>query len=138
MHLFCSGLQSNTTKHYRSAVHMGFPGGRSVGNAPEMEHLPRGFAIKRPHFVLSHPLGRSTGSSSTSQALCSSPWRSPLWRTSHTRPSFSLSQPRPLGGVPCRLSRSNRVNIRFAPHGVRLIPDHAFLTKNQIMGRFRS
>ena len=133
---FRSGLQPNTIKNYRSAisaVHRGFPGGRSVGTAPEIEHLLRGFAVKRPPLrslppsweinrVLEYlagppfePLADSSLEDLTHKTLflldaATARWRSALQALS-VKPG----------------------HIRFDPNGVRLIPDHAFLAKNQTL-----
>ena len=136
VHLFRAGLQPNTIGNYRSAisaVHRGFPRGRSVGRAPEIEHLLRGFAIKRPPLRSLPPSWEINGvleyfAGPPFEPLGDSSLENLTLRTLFLLAAATARRRSVLQAVSVKPG-----HIRVDPNGGRLIPDHAFLSKNQTL-----
>ena len=136
MILFEEGKQVNTIKNYRSAigaVHQGFPDGSSVGTSAILQQLLQGMSNSRPTRRLLAPSWSING---VLQALAREPYE-PLHSCRLellTRKVLFLVAAATARRRSCLQALSVRPgHIRFENHGVRLIPDHQFLAKNQTL-----
>ena len=136
MALFNEGKQVNTIKNYRSAiaaVHGGFPDGTSVSSSQVIQQLLKGMANTRP---VVRALAPSWSINGVLRSLAAEPFE-PL----HSAPLELLTR-KTLFLVAVATARRRSClqalsvkpgHIRFEHHGVRLVPDPAFIAKNQTL-----
>lgn len=136
MTLFQEGKQVSTIRNYRSAIsaiHRGFPDGSSVGTNQSIQRIIKGMFHKRPP---AKPLPPSWTIDDVLTALAGPPYE-PLktstlthltWKTLFLVAAASARRRSDLHALTIKPGF-----LRFEPEGVRLLPDPAFLLKNQTM-----
>ena len=136
MALFEEGKQVNTIKNYRSAiaaVHKGFPDGSTVGTSAVLRQLLQGMSNSRPTL---RTLAPSWSINGVLRALAREPYE-PLHSCPLellTRKVLFLIAAATARRRSCLQALSVRPgHVRFENHGVRLVPDHRFLAKNQTL-----
>ena len=132
--LFREGKQVRTVRNYRSAIasiHLGFPDGTSVGNNPTIGQLLRGMFHTRPP---QRRLPPTWSINAVLESLSRSPFE-PLAGASLedlTKKTLFLLAAASARRRSCLHALTVKEGfIRFEPGGVRLLPDPAFLAKNQ-------
>ena len=134
LYVFNLGRQVNTIRGYRSAIaaiHSGFADGSSISNSTSLNHLIKGMFLKRPTL---RPLIPVWSLTSVLETLASAPFE-PLhscdlkFLTLKTVFLVSLASGRRRSAI--QALSASRGHLNFLPHGVRLIPEPAFLAKNQ-------
>ena len=134
VHLFDSGRQVSTIRNYRSAisaVHNGFQDGSSIGSNPVISDLLKGMFNKRP------PARRLAPSWSINDVLQS--LTVPPFEPLHRAPLDALTLKTVFLIAAASARRRSEIHAlsikpgftRFSPAGVHLLPDPAFLSKNQ-------
>ncbi|XP_071816589.1 uncharacterized protein [Apostichopus japonicus] len=134
--LFREGKQVSTIKNYRSAIaaiHQGFPDGSTLGNNPDIVQLIKGMANRRPQVRL---LASSWGLSAVLHALAGPPYE-PMGNASLaalTKKRLFLIAVASARRRSCLHALTTKPNhIRFEGHGVRMVPDPAFIAKHQAL-----
>ena len=134
LYVFNLGRQVNTIRGYRSAIaaiHSGFADGSTVSDSTSLNHLIKGMFLKRPTLRALVPVWSLT---SVLETLASAPFE-PLhncslkYLTLKTVFLVSLASGRRRGAI--QALSASRGHLNFLPHGGRLIPEPAFLAKNQ-------
>ena len=135
-YIFDLGRQVSTIKNYRSAIaviHKGFSDGSTIGNSTFVNQLLRGMANDRPR---TRSLSPSWSISEVLSKLARAPYE-PLHRASLadlTHKTLFLVAVASARRRSCLHALSVKPgHIRFENHGVRFIPDHTFLPKNQTL-----
>ncbi|PIK49647.1 hypothetical protein BSL78_13474 [Apostichopus japonicus] len=134
--LFREGKQVSTIKNYRSAIaaiHQGFPDGSTLGNNLDIAQLIKGMANRRPRV---RRLAPSWGLSAVLHALAGPPYE-PMANASLaalTKKTLFLIAVASARRRSCLHALTTKPNhIRFEGHGVRMVPDPAFIAKNQAL-----
>ena len=134
--VFDEGKQVSTIKNYRSAIaaiHEGFPDGSTLGNNSFIAQLLRGMANDRPRV---RSLAPTWSISAVLAALATAPYE-PLHKASLadlTHKTLFLVAVASARRRSCLQALSTKPgHLRFENHGVRFIPDIAFLPKNQTL-----
>ena len=134
MYLFDSKLAVATIRNYRSAlaaIHKGFADGSSITTSDAITHLIRGMFVDRPP---TRKLLPSWDLPQVIAILSKAPYE-PLEKASLLDLSVKLAFLLAVATVRRRSELHALTiqpgHIRWEPGGVRLIPDHSFLTKNQ-------
>ena len=135
-YVFDGGKQVSTIKNYRSAIaaiHRGFSDGSTMGNITFINQLLRGMANDRPR---TRSLAPSWSISAVLTKLAHAPYE-PMHKSSLadlTHKTLFLVAVASARRRSCLQALSVKPgHIRFENHGVRFVPDHRFLPKNQTL-----